>query len=250
MDDQRATCRRYASRTGSVVAIGHMPHDVTALTRTLLGQYTVMEPVDSPELMKWARELEAARGVGRASSLIEFAKLCITQVGSHLGAAVSTFASGSLPTLRGNTREPGAVAALSASARSADASSLRLAMRAIAAMPGGMLHRRELWTDMDRALARSELDPATPLVEHAWRVRDVGRQRGRRVERRTVSRTLLIKGLEFDHALVLDADKLDTNNLYVAITRGSSSLTVLSAGPIIRPTATVTRTRPRRQSRT
>jgi hypothetical protein len=123
-------------------------------------------------------------------------------------------------------------------------------MRAIAAMPGGMLHRRELWTDMDRALARFELDPATPLVEHAWRVRDVGRQRGRRVERRSVSRTLLIKGLEFDHALVLDADKLDTNNLYVAITRGSSSLTVLSAGPVIRPTATVARTRPRRQSRT
>lgn len=44
-----------------------------------------------------------------------------------------------------------------------------------------------------------------------------------------MSRTLLIKGLEFDHALVLSADELDARNLYVALTRGSRSLTVLTA---------------------
>jgi hypothetical protein len=44
-----------------------------------------------------------------------------------------------------------------------------------------------------------------------------------------VARTLLIKGLEFAHAIVIDADGLDARNLYVALTRGSSSLTVVSA---------------------
>jgi DNA helicase IV len=53
------------------------------------------------------------------------------------------------------------------------------------------------------------------------------------VDRRIVSRTLLIKGLEFDHAIVANADELDAKELYVAITRGSKSLTILSAKPVI-----------------
>jgi ATP-dependent exoDNAse (exonuclease V) beta subunit len=44
-----------------------------------------------------------------------------------------------------------------------------------------------------------------------------------------VSRTLLVKGLEYDHVLLPDiADFDDAKNLYVALTRGSKSLTVLS----------------------
>ena len=41
-------------------------------------------------------------------------------------------------------------------------------------------------------------------------------------------KTLLVKGLEYTHTIVLDANILDANNLYVAMTRGSTSLTVLS----------------------
>jgi DNA helicase-2/ATP-dependent DNA helicase PcrA len=209
-----------------------------------------MEPVDSPDLMAWARKLEAAHGTARATTVIDFAKLCMTEVGSRLGSAAAAFATGRTPSVGAATREPAALTALAAAATDNDAASLRRAMRAIDAIPGRVLHRRELWTEMDRALARSEAEPGKALVEHAWRVRDVGRQRGRRVDARSVSRTLLIKGLEFDHALVLDADSLDTNNLYVAITRGSSSLTVLSAGSVIQPTAAVARTGHRRPRRT
>jgi len=243
-------CRRCSALRGSVVAIGHMPNDVHALSRTLQGRFTAMEPVDSPDLMAWARKLEAAHDTARATAVIEFAKVCMTEVGSRLGTAATAFAAGRTPSVGPATREPAAVAALAAVATNDDAASLRRAMRAIDAVPGRVLHRRELWTEMDRALARWEAEPGTALVEHAWRVRDVGRHRGRRVDARSVSRTLLIKGLEFDHALVLDADKLDTNNLYVAMTRGSSSLTVLSAGLVIRPTATVPRTKPRPRART
>ena len=50
--------------------------------------------------------------------------------------------------------------------------------------------------------------------------------------------TLLVKGLEFHHAVVLDADAYDARNLYVALTRGSNSLTVVSRGQIIQPKGT------------
>ena len=44
----------------------------------------------------------------------------------------------------------------------------------------------------------------------------------------TVSRTLLMKGLQFDHAIVPDSGALGTNNLYVALTRASRTLHVLA----------------------
>jgi hypothetical protein len=54
-----------------------------------------------------------------------------------------------------------------------------------------------------------------------------------------VSRTLLVKGLEFDHAVVLNGAEYDVRNLYVAMTRGSKSLTVLSGSPTMRPPTSV-----------
>lgn len=69
------------------------------------------------------------------------------------------------------------------------------------------------------------------LKKTAWLLRDKNRTWGRTVDRRTVSRTLLIKGLEFDHAIILNAGDLGVKELYVALTRGAKSLTIMSANP-------------------
>jgi DNA helicase-2/ATP-dependent DNA helicase PcrA len=45
-----------------------------------------------------------------------------------------------------------------------------------------------------------------------------------------IGTTLLVKGLEYDHAVILDADSLDTKDLYVAMTRGAKSLTIICNG--------------------
>jgi DNA helicase IV len=50
-----------------------------------------------------------------------------------------------------------------------------------------------------------------------------------------VCKTLLLKGLEAEVAVVLNAGNLDARNLYVAMTRGSKALTVCSQTPILRP---------------
>lgn len=56
---------------------------------------------------------------------------------------------------------------------------------------------------------------------------------GRRVEPRAIGSTLLLKGLEAEHAVVLDADGMDARHLYVAISRASRSLTVVSRSPVL-----------------
>jgi DNA helicase-2/ATP-dependent DNA helicase PcrA len=57
----------------------------------------------------------------------------------------------------------------------------------------------------------------------------------RQIYNKTISRPLLIKGLEFNHAILIDADALKPKELYVSLTRGSNYLTILSEDRIIRP---------------
>jgi DNA helicase-2/ATP-dependent DNA helicase PcrA len=66
-------------------------------------------------------------------------------------------------------------------------------------------------------------------------MREENRLIGRPLPRRAVGSTLLLKGLEADLAVVLNADGLNGRNLYVAITRGSRALTICSRSPILRP---------------
>lgn len=93
--------------------------------------------------------------------------------------------------------------------------------------------RRELFTEMQKAIEVYSTGRFSSLEEAAYITRNRTRVNGRKIEGRIISRTLLIKGLEFDHAVVLNADKLQNReNFYVAITRGSQSLTILSSSPI------------------
>ena len=42
--------------------------------------------------------------------------------------------------------------------------------------------------------------------------------------------TLMVKGREYDHAVILDADSLNARDFYVAMTRGAKSLTIIGTG--------------------
>ena len=92
--------------------------------------------------------------------------------------------------------------------------------------------RKELFREMQNAIKKHSTRKYSSLEEAAYVSRNLTRVNGRKIEGKIISRTLLIKGLEFDHAVVLNANLLDRNNFYVAITRGSKSLTVLSECPV------------------
>jgi DNA helicase-2/ATP-dependent DNA helicase PcrA len=96
------------------------------------------------------------------------------------------------------------------------------------------MFRRELFDEMIQGLRAAAARDG--LLEDAlWEVRNRTRFAGRRFGRCVVGSTLLVKGLEFDHAIVLDADGMDATDLYVALTRGSRSLTIFSRAPRITP---------------
>jgi DNA helicase IV len=66
-------------------------------------------------------------------------------------------------------------------------------------------------------------------------MREQNRLIGRPIPKRAVGSTLLLKGLEADVAVILNAAGLNARNLYVAMTRSSKALTVCSPTPILSP---------------
>jgi DNA helicase IV len=97
------------------------------------------------------------------------------------------------------------------------------------------ISRAELFENMIESLRQAQIGDSPSIEEAAIMVRNRVRRKGRWLGRFTVSRTLLMKGLQFDHAIVLDAGALDTNNLYVALTRASRTLHVLADGSVLSP---------------
>jgi hypothetical protein len=99
---------------------------------------------------------------------------------------------------------------------------------------GEILYRKELWHEMLHTVEVMSLGGFPGLQDAAWHIRNNARRVGRKLPPRVVSRTLLVKGLEFDHAIIANADVIsDAKNLYVALTRGARSLTVVSRSPIL-----------------
>jgi len=66
-------------------------------------------------------------------------------------------------------------------------------------------------------------------------MREQNRLVGRPLPRRAVGSTLLLKGLEAEAVVILNAEELDTRNLYVAMTRASRALTICSRSQLLCP---------------
>ncbi len=233
---QQAACLNLARpNSGSVVAIHKWPAACHSFAGKLQGAYTSMEEIECKDLLKWSKAIEERGGPPRAAAIIEFASECMTEIGSELRPAHDQFSQGKMPDPARYKKHLDLLHALIDVASQESLAPTLLALRRISGINGATLFRRELWQEMSRAIQVYLDGKFESLFEAAWHVRNRTRQFGRQPEYRTVSRTLLVKGLEFDHVVVLDARELDRKNLYVALTRGKLSLTVLSDSPTICP---------------
>lgn len=229
----RACLHAAESRHGSIVVIRKWDRDAHALAKRLSGEFTSMEEVECKGLLSAARRIEGATGTARSIELIQFAAKCMTKVSTLLSRPREVFAAGQMASVRTGSRIAAAVEALNVVAVSDSLAPVATALEEIIRIDtSAVLYRRELLTEMLNSLRLHSSDPTVSLHDAAWAVRDRSRQDGRELESRTVSRTLLIKGLEFDHAVVMDINcearrRLSSKELYVALTRGAQSLVVV-----------------------
>jgi hypothetical protein len=231
---RRALCWSHVSSEGSVVLLQQFDAQCEMTARGLGGHFGVMEDLEGSLLLKVAGTLGSG-GVKYAGSVLLFAFSCHANLPAGLKAKGQQMANGTFPNYQSGSAMAPTLDVFKRLAQRPNALGTLAALEQIESL-GGTRFRNEAWRDFRRAAALwGERGPATALVDAVRSVRDRSRLLGRVGERRVVSRPVLVKGLEYDHACVLDADRLNAKELYVALTRARRSLAVMSGSPILDP---------------
>lgn len=216
----------------TVVAIHAFDNQCHRAARSLGGRFSCVEPVDSSDLYEAADRIDDSSGAARAVEVLDFAACCMTKVSTEMRTVRSALSEGRTPRTRKHTEQ---LLDLQRVANDLSLAPVSAALQSLARIDGCKIYRRELLRDMRKATESVVLDEAASLVEAAWMVRNRTRRRGRALPRCAVATTLLVKGLEFDQAILLDADALKARSLYVALTRGSKTLAVVCKTDRLRP---------------
>lgn len=217
----------------TVVAILKWPDDggYHLVGRVTGGFFQCVEAIDprgGPDLL---RKLQDASAFDRPALLMGFVPLIAIGHEDALTAVSEALRCGVTDALEPCLVE--ATSALEAVADGAPPGKAAQALENMAKASKVKVFRRELlWAIVD-TLRDANPDGYQGLLAKLRRRRQLMSHVGRRLARRSAGSTLLLKGMEFDHAIVIDTGDFTVNDFYVAITRGSKSLTVLSPQPII-----------------
>jgi len=192
---------------------------------------TVVEPVDLSDLVNAASRIEACSGVERLVKVLIFASEVMTDVNPEkICDRLRTLNDG-----RAKKSTSASEAACLNLARADSFANIRITLKALTVEEGRRVFRHHLLNGMLDALQRAISRPGLGLHKAAISTREAYRAAGHPLPKRAVGSTLLLKGLEAEHAVILNADTMNTRHLYVAISRASKSLTIFSASRILHP---------------
>ena len=199
-----------------------------ALALRLAGRFSSIEEVEGKALHLFVKKFVATKTTKEGFLLsVEFAKKCFTGVAKALTAGTQ---KGEIAKLSKVTKYPLVLHAANAYLNSPTSAHLKAFFLALKANPETSVYRRDLLYRFLNVL-KIHIDGAGANLTEAANLyqRDM-RHTGRPItHRKLIGTTLLVKGLEYDHAVILDADSMDAKDLYVAMTRGSKSLTIIGA---------------------
>jgi DNA helicase-2/ATP-dependent DNA helicase PcrA len=237
---QRQEAYRLLRSTGRVVVIRKWEQQAHDFARSLGGAYRSMEEVEGKALRAFASALDVHEGPARAAAIVALAIECMTGIKAEIPTLAKALEERRMPTLKQSRKHPLVAKALMDVCGDRSPERVRAALLALESVPGCVQFRRELWGSAKRLVAEHPGSGRARIVETAAAIRQRHRAAGGFIDPRLVSRTLLIKGLEFDHALVPNAEEFESakkrdgaRHFYVAATRASTSLCVLSATPIV-----------------
>lgn len=223
---------RAPGRNGSVLIIedSTRPAQQREIARQTPGAVTI-ENVDLRDLVEFARDLDLT-APNALHQIVTFAADVMRNVGaSDLLQRVVSLRSGTARRAASDAE----LAALAFHAAPSAQAAINLLVE-INKQAGVQPHRPAVLRACIRALQTCDDTVGNTFHDAAMRERERSRLVGRPLPRRAVGSTLLLKGLEADVSVVLNAADLNAQNLYVAMTRGSKALVVCSPSPILKPT--------------
>jgi superfamily I DNA/RNA helicase len=220
------------STLGKTVVITQWPDQCHKLARQTPG-VVVLEPVDGEDFSTAVAALSTATGAQRVNAILEFAAKCFTGFNQQQQQRLARAAQGRSRVR--STADELQIAALKAIHDAQELTSMPEALTALANMTGVRVTRPELYYEVRRSFVAFREGGHPDIQDALAATRQRTRQAGRALTMQSVGRTLLIKGLEFEHAILIAPEELNTQNLYVALTRGTRSLTIITNAETLHP---------------
>ncbi|NOR69936.1 MAG: AAA family ATPase [Methylomarinum sp.] len=190
----------------------------------------VVEPVDLSDIIRVASDVDNSNGAELVSHILDAISTMMTGVGKASLIQRMTII------LAGRNRTPATVIELAVKSviERGDKSSISNLLCSLEENPDTRVFRRGAFSALKDTVLLSLSDPSKTMRQAAEVIREQRRHQGdRRIPTRAIGSTLLLKGLEADHALILDAGAMNAHNLYVALSRGAKSITVFSNSNIV-----------------
>lgn len=231
----RAACRTTGAAGDSVLVISGIRQEQTRATAAKLGgMYSTMEEIGGSFMQGHLAKLAECAPGDYADWLAGFIKASFCGHAGLDGPVRSKLSKGRTVSHYNREGLDEAMEALDRVVADPTLATLAAAMSTVGQAPALSLHSHEAWSEVQTAIrgavaggGQSEL-----LLGELAKARDRIRHAGRSRRRRVVSRTLLVKGLEYDHVVIANASEVaDACNLYVALSRARKTVTILGASP-------------------
>jgi len=218
---------------GATVGIIDIDNKAHKIANYLKGYYNSMEEIERRTLFDFLKKFEKGSRKEKILELFEVSTKCMTKVGSELNTIINCVENNRI--FRGNKHQV-LFKNIENYIRTGHLILIIEILKYIGTIEGVKIYRKELWSDIKKLFSSFALNPNENLTSLARKQIEMYSVKGcRQIYNKTISRPFLIKGLEFNHAILLDADALKPKELYVALTRGSNYLTILSEEPVLRP---------------
>jgi hypothetical protein len=213
----------------TVVLLDKWPNDIAMHASRLGGSYTVMEDISGNFMRSQLLNLPEQGNPLLALWFARFAKACVIGLSGLDTTILRRLAQNEgIGHYSRHGIQP-VVEALNELRQRPTYAQLLVTAAIVRSTKGLRIFRWEAWHDTCEAIGMTA-DNGEAANENLARVRDKLRRTGRRQVTRVASRTLLVKGLEYDHVVIADLSKFrDPCNLYVALSRARKSITVLGS---------------------
>lgn len=224
-----ASLTRPVTRDGDVLIIGksanrQQRHDIASKTPGA----TVVEAVDIDTLTQFGARFKPTKG-DALTQLLTFAGELMTGVGAPLLLKrLDIIKAGRARTKITKTEQAALNLEQTPTWTSAEAF-----LVALNEQDGARVYRPEIYYSCILAMQAAAAGDAS-FEETTKQVRERNRHVGRKLSRRAVGSTLLLKGLESEVCVILHPEEMSACNLYVALTRGAKKIVVCSDSHILK----------------
>jgi DNA helicase-2/ATP-dependent DNA helicase PcrA len=192
-----------------------------------------IEPLDCKALADIAKRIDTSTGIDRLIALIEFVSECKT--GTNSTAIINAVKSHLQGGKQGRKTFQDIFPYTDHVVNSGSRESMLDLLCAIDERTKTTVYRPEMFSAMKAAMRLNPDNPNMTLADRVWEVQNCIRHFGRRFGRSSVGSILLVKGLEFDHSVIVHQPTMTNKDWYVALTRATKSIRILAPSESLVP---------------